>query len=387
MQQDKPPTLWILAGEPSGDTYGARLASELQQLVPGVRIQGMGGQKMRRSGVEILVDSSDLAVVGLAEVAKNIFLFRRIFRQLRQQALSDRPEAVILIDYPGFNLRFAAAMHRAGIAVVYYVSPQVWAWGRRRIDKIARYVSKMLVLFPFEIDVFARTDLDVEFVGHPLLEILDEERNSEIHRDQETILLLPGSRINELRRLLPDMLAAAALLARRRPELKFVISLHDPSLRFAVEDEINKARRQPGIASLPEFELVSGRTRYWLQKATAGIAASGTVTMEAAILGLPLIVVYRLHPLTYWLARKLVKVPYITMPNLIAEDCVYEELIQGAVVPQAIARSIEAIMPGGERAGETREGMQKVVELLGCGDRAGHKAARAVLEATGLDPS
>lgn len=373
--------IWILAGEPSGDTYGARLARELQQLRPESKIQGMGGREMKKAGVEILVDSSNLAVVGIAEVVKNLFLFYRIFHFLRRRALEVEPAAVILIDYPGFNLRFAAALHREGIPSVYYVSPQVWAWGRKRVHKIARTVRKMLVLFPFEVEFFSQTDLDVEFVGHPLLEILEENRDPKIIRDDQTVLLLPGSRINEIKRLLPPMLRTASLLAEQhRGEIQFVISLHSSELRAATIKELTKYRNNSGLDSLPEFKIHCGETRYWLQKAAAGIAASGTVTMEAAILGLPLITAYRLHPLTYMLARKLVKVPYITMPNLIADDLVYEEFIQETVKPENMVQSLETILPGGKRREKTKQGMAKVVESLGCGERAGRKAAQAVID-------
>ncbi len=370
-------SLWIFAGEPSGDVYGAGLARQLRRLRPDLPLQGMGGDEMRRAGVDILVDSSDLAVVGLVEVVKNFHRFFRIFHDLRRRALRQPPAAVVLIDYPGFNLRFARAMRRAGIPVVYYVCPQVWAWGRRRIPRMARDIDKMLALFPFEVEFLAGTGLDVEFVGHPLLEILEAARESETRRDPRTLLILPGSRLNEVRRLLPDMLAAARRLKEGWPELRIVVSLHSETLRPAVELEMQRAAAADS-RRLP-VELVCGQTRHWLQKAAAGIAASGTVTMEAAILGLPLTVVYRVNPLTYRIARRLVKIPYIAMPNLVAGECVYDELIQGAVTPTAVAESVERILPGGSRVAEVERGMRRVVELLGCGEQAGRKAAQAVL--------
>ncbi len=373
-------TVWIMAGEPSGDAYGARLAAELFRLRPGLRIEGMGGEAMRQAGVDILVDSTDLAVVGLAEVLRNLPFFRRIFLRLRRQATARRPATVVLIDYPGFNLRFAAAMKQAGIPTVYYVSPQVWAWGRRRIGKLARWVRKMLVLFPFELDVFAGTGLDVEFVGHPLVEILRGQRQPETTRENNTVLLLPGSRDQEIKRLLPDMLAAARLLQKRRPELRFVISLHSERLTPSVQAVLNKAEGQRQTGPAPALETVSGQTRQWLQRATAGIAASGTVTMEAAIMGLPLTVVYRVHPLTYWLGRWLVNVPFLTMPNLVAGECVYEEFVQQQCRPAAVAGSLEKILPGGEREQTVRQAMHRTVELLGTEGGTGRRTAQAVLQ-------
>lgn len=378
---NRTPTIWILAGEASGDQYGARLATELKTLQPDTVVKGMGGGAMRKAGVEIMVDSTNLAVVGLVEVLKHLRTFMRVFKSLHQRALQERPDCVVLIDYPGFNLRFAEKMHEAGIRVVYYVSPQVWAWGKKRIPKIAETCDRMLVIFPFEVDVFAKTELDVKFVGHPLIEILADAVDAEVKREPDTVLLLPGSRRNEVRKLLPIMLDTAAWIARRKPETRFVIPLHDDSLRHLVESLV--ARRVRGNSPLlGHVETAVGQTRQWMRRAGAGIAASGTVTVEAAILGLPLVVVYKVNPLTYRLAQALVDIPYITMTNLVANKTVYEEFVQKNLTPKNLGSAVLAIQPGGHRHDEVIQGMNDTVNALGGQTDICRNAARAVLDGT-----
>lgn len=377
-------TIWIIAGESSGDAYGAQLARELCDLDPGLCVRGMGGEAMAAAGVEIMVDASELGIVGLVEVVKHLPTFVRILRRLTQRAAAERPAAVVLIDYPGFNLRFARRLHRLGIKVVYYVSPQVWAWGQGRVPRIAQLVDKMLVIFPFETDVYAGTGLDVEFVGHPLLETLAAGRNPELAREPDTVLLLPGSRMAEVNRLLPVMLETAAALRRRRPRLRFVVAVP----RQAMAGHVAALLRRFGVGAgrNPHVDVVVGQTRAWLQRATVGIAASGTVTVEAAILGLPLVVVYRLHWFTCWLAQRLVKLPFFTMVNLVAGSQVFEEFLQGAVHPANLVRAVEAILPGGDRAATVATGMAAMVEALGGQESAGRRAAGAVLGVAGGRP-
>jgi len=359
-------TVWIIAGETSGDVYGAGLACELRKLDPEIAVAGMGGRAMADAGVEILVDSTELGVVGIVEVLRHIGTFRRIFYQLLDRAVRERPDAVVLIDYPGFNLRFARRLKGVGIPVVYYVSPQVWAWGKRRIPRIAETVDKMLVLFPFEPEVYAGTGLDVEFVGHPMVGILDEVRQEPIDRAGDTVVLLPGSRVNELRRILPVLLKTARVLWKEHPELRFIASLPRPALAEQAGAMVERFRSRH--ADSPEIAVSSGETRIWLRRAAAGLAASGTVTVEAAILGLPVVVVYRLNWFTYQLARFLVKVPYITIANLVCRRLIFEEFIQGQATPENVASALEAILPDGSRRAEVEAGMRGFVAALG-GDK------------------
>jgi len=370
--------VWIIAGEASGDRYGARLAIELQLARPGIMLAGMGGAQMRAAGVNLLVDSSDLGVVGFVEVLRHLPTFHQVFYTLLREADRQRPDAVVLIDYPGFNLRFARRLRRMGIPVIYYVSPQVWAWGRRRVPRIAEWVDKMLVIFPFEPAVYSGVGLDVEFVGHPLLSILDESVDPDVHRSENEVVLLPGSRTVEIRRILPVMLQTASMLQEQNPDLKFVISLPDRSQAELAEQIRARAAR---TKRAPEnLEISHGRTLYWLQRGAAGLAASGTVTVEAAILGLPLVVTYRVNWITYLLARCVVRVPYITMVNLVLNRLVFEEFIQSQAKPPVLAEALAAILPGGGRRAEVEAGMRELRAALGGGGNASARAAHAILK-------
>ena len=374
-------SIWIIAGESSGDAYGASLAGELRNLRPNLRIRGMGSYAMRGAGVDLIVDSSDLGIVGFVEVVKHLPTFFKIFHRLVDELNRETPAAVVLIDYPGFNLRFAKKMHDHGIPVIYYVSPQVWAWGKHRIPKMARIIDKMLVLFPFETDVFKDTGLDVEFVGHPLVEILEPSRRPDGERDKDLILLLPGSRLSEVKRLLGPMIETAELLKQRHPEKHFLIPAPGQRLHDYVTGLLSEYE---GRCDLPEITVVREGAREWMGKADAGIAASGTVTIEAAILGLPLVSVYRLNWLTFRLARLLVKIPYFTMVNLVVRDEIFQEFLQGDVRPAVLAPALESIMTGGHRRLHVEDGMRRAVNALGAHTDIRRNTAQKVLQAANL---
>lgn len=369
------PCVWIIAGEASGDNYGAMLAEALRQRRPGLRLRGMGGEQMRAAGVELFVDSSELGVVGLIEVLKSLRFFLRLLREVSARALAERPATVVLIDYPGFNLRLAERLRRAGIPVVYYISPQVWAWKKGRIPRIARDVDKMLCIFPFEPAVYAGTGLDASFVGHPLLEILAPLRHNPPPRDPNLVLLLPGSRSSEIKSLFPDFLRTAAQLQQARPELHFMVPLPRQSC-------LEQAKALTADTPLPvqlSLEYSVGETRQWLSRASAGLAASGTVTVEAAILGLPLVVAYRLNPITWQIVKRIVKLPYVTIANLVTRRCVYEEYLQHDAVPEKMAPALLTILPGGERHAEVVAGISECVMQLGGDDAISLRVADAVL--------
>jgi lipid-A-disaccharide synthase len=368
------PTIWIVAGETSGDGYGARLAHEMRALCPDVCLKGMGGPAMREAGVEIMVDSSELGVMGLVEVFKILRRIIGIFRGLVKRASEERPDTVVLIDYPGFNLRLARKLHALGIRVVYYVSPQVWAWKKGRIPKIAATVDRLMVIFPFEPAVYEGTGLDVQFVGHPLLEILAEERDATITRDPNTMLLLPGSRRGEIDHLLPTIAATACLLAKERPHLRFVM----PLPRQSIADYASRCLE--ALPNRPEIEIEIGNARHWMQQAGTGLATSGTVTVEAAILGLPLVSVYRVHPLTYLLAAVIIRLPYFTMVNLIAGRQLFPELLQGEFTPENALDALRPLLPDGEKRADVEQGMRDMVAALGGTLPASRRAALSVLE-------
>lgn len=359
---------WIIAGETSGDIYGARLGRELIELGrqhgEEVRISGMGGAAMREAGFDLKVDSTELGVVGIFEVLGLIGTFIRIFFRLLKEVEQERPSAVILIDYPGFNLRFAKRLHRMGIPVIWYVSPQVWVWGKKRLPVLAEVCSKMLVIFPFEVDVYRPTGLEAEFVGHPLIDLYRERCDLSIVRDPNLFLLLPGSRKLEVARLLPRMLATIAGVAKKHPEMRFVLT--SPRERVTQQcREIDAAfrKRHPDT---PPVEFITGRSAEFQQRAGTGLAASGTVTVEAAIAGLPLVVVYRMSLPTLLIGLVLVKLyrGFFTMTNIIAGWRVYEEFLQWRVHPRRLIPAVERILPGGSRRQEVERGMAEVRHLL-----------------------
>ncbi len=381
---DEPQRIWIIAGEESGDAYGARLALALRRLRPGLALAGMGGRAMAAAGVELLIDSSELGVVGFVEVFRHLGTFLEALSGLAARAARERPAAVVLIDYPGFNLRLAKRLHRLGIPVVYYVSPQIWAWKRGRRHRIAAWCRRLLCIFPFEPACYADTGLDVRFVGHPLPEILADERDPDAVRDPNLVLLLPGSRRAEVERLLPAMLATAAALRQRRPGSRVVI----PLPREALAATARRCLATLPPEALPEVRVEVGRTRHWMQRAAAGLAASGTVTMEAAILGLPVVSVYRLSWLTYVLARLVVRgLPFFTIVNLVAGREVFPELLQGEVRVARLLPALESILPGGARREDVLRGMAEAVAALGEGRAASETAARLVLEAADGQPA
>ena len=380
-------TFWILAGEASGDLYGARLAEELRKLGRddgvAVNVAGMGGPEMRRAGVELRVDSTELGVIGLFEVLKHLFTFVAIYFRLVRQARQERPDAVVLIDYPGFNLLFALAMYQARIPVVWYVCPHLWTWGKWRLPVLARICRKMLVIFPFEVEVFAPTRLRAEFVGHPLLDLVAARHDPTLVRDPNLFLLLPGSRQMEINRLLRPMLDTVTGLAQNHPRLRFVLSAPRPRIADRCRELCDAYRRHH--PECPAIEITVGETARYQQLAGTGLAASGTVTVESAIAGLPLVSVYRLNPLTLLAASLVVRLyrGFFTMVNIIANREVFQEFLQWQVNARTLVPACEAILPGGARRAEVEAGMAEVKALLSPQSAsAAAQAAQAVYAVT-----
>ncbi len=365
MSKDKK-KIWIISGEESGDIYGAKLIEELRSLSPKNKpdISIMGGKRMAATGAEVMVDATELGVVGLMEVLGILFAIVGIFRKLIKRAKVERPDCVVLIDYPGFNLRLAKQLHKLKIPVVWYISPQVWAWKKGRKWKLAKYCTKMLVIFPFETEVYKETGLDTEFVGHPLVEVVRDRKDPNIQHDKNLVLLLPGSRSNEINRLFIPMLETAIELHKRNPKLKFTVSAPRKSVynRLKVmKKHFCESRKK---SDMPEITITSGETALWMQKAATGLAASGTVTVECAIAELPLTVAYRLNPITYWIAKMIIDLDFFTMVNIIADKRVFEEFLQGDVNATTLADSVEKILPGGQRRKEVVLDLENVVKSL-----------------------
>jgi lipid-A-disaccharide synthase len=349
----------IVAGESSGDLYGAQLVESMASLAPQVQFYGIGGIEMERRGVNLLFSSSELAVVGLTEVLEKIGHIWRAWKALKRFIVDQRPHLAVLIDYPGFNLRLARFLKDNAVPVLYYVSPQVWAWHSGRIKKISKWVDKMAVILPFEVSIYQQAGVDVEFVGHPLIDILDADlsrdearRQLRVPPDALLIGLLPGSREREVRALLPPLVGAAKILSREFPSCRFMLPL---------ASTVRKDLAQGCIAgSHLSLEMVEGRTFVVMKAADLLLVVSGTATLEGAIAGVPMVIIYRLSSVSYLIGRLLVKVKCIGLANIVVGRKVVPELIQGKVTPQRIAHEAEKIL----RDPATREHIQAEFKLV-----------------------
>lgn len=333
----------IVAGEASGDIYGADLVVEASKLASDLRFFGIGGARMREAGVETLVDSGDMAVVGFVEVIKHFDVISAAFRKLKRILLDDSPELLILIDYPGFNLRLAKVAKKAGVKVLYYISPQIWAWRQGRVRKIASLVDHMAVILPFEAPFYQKAGVPVTFVGHPMLDlvsvVLDRPAAAlsfALDPARKIVGLFPGSRRNEIERLLPVIIAAAVKLKERFPDIQFVL----PLASTLNNDDITP------LLSAADLDVTITRDRIhdMVRACDAVISVSGTVTLEIALVGTPMVIIYKLSPLTYQIAKRLVKVPNIGLCNIIAGETVVRELIQDQANPESIAAEIGKIV-------------------------------------------
>jgi lipid-A-disaccharide synthase len=371
------PRILMVAGEASGDFHGARLAEALRRLDPRILVEGMGGSQMRATGVRLLADASTTAVVGLTELWEKRRALREALRRLRDHLDRVRPALLICIDFPDFNLLLARSAHRLGVPVCYFVSPQVWAWRRGRIRTIRRLVRKMLVLFPFEEPMYRKAGVDVAFVGHPLLDALVQVPPQAacraalgVEEDRTVLGLLPGSRQAEVRRHLPLLLEAAWRIRMDRPNLTVLLGLAPTLDGTALEAQV--------AASLGGVRVVRDRTHEVIRAADLLLAASGTVTLEAAILGTPMIILYRLGTLSWLLARLLVRVRFIGLPNLVAATGIVPELIQFQATPARLAATALEILASPERQARMRAGLAEVRTRLGS-PGAADRAAREVL--------
>jgi len=360
----------ISCGEPSGEFYGAELIAELRRRHPDLEAFGLGGDRLAAEKVRLLAHLRDLAVVGLVEVLSHLRRLKSLFDSVVAEAARMRPDVAILIDYPDFNLRLARELKKLGIPVVYYVSPQLWAWRRGRINDVKRDVAKMLVIFPFEEKIYRDASIPVAFVGHPLIDHVKPpvDRAAVATRlglapDRPVIALLPGSRNKEVAFNLPPMLDAATLLGTRRPELQFVLAAA-PSLR----GDAFKAAAATGVS------VLTGVTRDVLCAARVAIVASGTATVETALTLTPMVVVYRLSALTYALGKPLVSVTNYAMVNLVAGRVVVPELIQSDFTPDRVAfETLRILDEGSPRASMLRD-LEEVRGKLGKGGATRHAA-------------
>jgi lipid-A-disaccharide synthase len=372
----------ISAGDASGELHAAALVEELRRRQPGVRVLGLGGAAMEKAGVEIVVPQRELAVGLGVEVLRDLGRIVSAWRRMTRALAAAKPDLVILVDSPDFNLPFAKRAKRAGVPVLYYVSPQVWAWRRRRVRKIAERVDRLAVIFPFEPAVYAGTGLAVDFVGHPLVDRLgpltagrdrrEARRTLGLDPERPLVLLLPGSRRNEVRTTLPLQLAAASAIHARDPRIAFVVAVAPSIARSEVDQGIAASR----LPALLDLSVVEGRTHEAILAADVAVAKPGTVTLEVALLGTPLVVTARVNRFTAFLMRRLVRVASYTMPNLIAGRPIVPELLQDDADPARIAESVLALLAGPARDAQLAA-LAGVRDALGGGGAAARAASIA----------
>ena len=377
--------IMLSAGEASGDLHGATMCRALRALDPGVRLIGMGGPRMAAAGVEILVDPTAHAAVGTSEAIGRVPGLYRAYKILVRRLREARPKAMVLIDFPEFNLRLAKQARRAGVPVVYFIPPQLWAWRRGRIRQMARRVTRVLAAFPFEKSLYEEAGVSVEFVGHPLLDVVpsDLDRVKARQRlgvgERQTLLgLLPGSRRQEIGRLLPPMLDAAARLAFGHGRRCFVLGLAASVDRGLVLALLARAAETGG----PPVEVVEGLTHEVMAGADVLLIASGTATLEAALLGAPMVVCYRVSRLTEAVARLLTRSPWISLPNIVAGRGAVPEILQDKVTGARLSFEAERLLADPVAATAQRAAFKEVRSRLGQ-PGVGERAARAVLKVVG----
>ncbi len=370
----------IMSGEASGDLHGANLAREIRKQDPSIALYGVGSKQMRGAGVRMLADASEISVVGITEVLTHLGAIYRVYASLKRFLKQERPDLLVLIDFPDFNIMLGKAAQKLGIPVLYYISPQVWVWRKGRVKTIARLVKAMIVVFPFEVPLYEKVGLDVRFVGHPLTDVV----RSDLTRDQaksgfgldlsrRTIALLPGSRKSELTHLLPDMLAAAKILSTRFPDLQYILPVA-PTLdqRF-----VRKFVEQCGVS----VRIIEGRVYDALRASDAALVTSGTATLETGLMAVPMVIVYRTSAITYYILSKLVHagLKHIGLVNIVADEGLVPELIQEKLTPQHMADAVARMLTDPVYYDRILAGLDNVRKRLG-DSGASARAASVVRE-------
>ena len=369
--------LLLSCGEASGDLYAGALTRELRTLEPSLSIAGLGGPQFEAAGGRLIDDYRDIAVTGLTEAIAKVPRSFAALRRLVAAARTERPDALIVIDSPDFNFRLAPAIKRLGVPVIYYISPQIWAWRPGRLKTIREFANRVLVIFPFEEAIYRDGGVPVEFVGHPLVDLSapSTTRDQFLARHRlspsaPTVAILPGSRPNEVSRILPDLVAAAGLMRAQIPDVQFVVA-RAPHLSDRLFNVVTSVAT--GLV------IVEGDTDTVLASSEVALTASGTATVQTALHDTPMVIVYRLSPMTYRLGKHLVNVSTVGMVNLIAGEMIVPELIQDAFTPAAVAREALSMLTDGARTATIREGLARVRAKLG-GPGASRRAAEAIMK-------
>lgn len=354
----------IIAGEPSGDLHASHLINNLKKISPDIEVSGLGGKLMKEAGAKIYYDLTDIAVIGFFEVIKNLKKFKSAFNLLLEKIDSVKPDAVILIDYPGFNLKIASRIKEKGIPIVYYISPQVWAWGKKRINIIKKLIDKMIVVFKFEEELYKKEGVDVYFAGHPLLEITRPSASKEtiinkheLDDSKRIIILLPGSRENEVKKILPIMLKTVSILHKKMRGLQFLV-VKSPSVKDSIYEETIRNKNLP-------LKLLLNDTYNLLSASDFALVCSGTATLETAILGIPMVIVYKVSFLSWLFIKALIKIPYIGLVNLVAKKKIVPEFIQYNTEPKKISKFIIDSLSNKNKIKKIKEELLQVKNCLG----------------------
>lgn len=368
--------IMIMSGEASGDLHGANLAREIWKQDPAIAIYGVGSKQMQRAGVRMLADAKEISVVGITEVLTHLRVIYRVYAILKRFLKHERPDLLVLIDFPDFNIMLGKAAQRLGIPVLYYISPQVWVWRKGRIKTIARLVKAMIVVFPFEVTLYENAGVDVRFVGHPLTDVVQSDLTKEqaksafgLDASRRTIALLPGSRKSELTHLLPDMLAAAKILSTRFQDLQFILPVA-PTLELSF---VHTFVEQCGVS----VRVVEGRVYDVLRASDAAIVTSGTATLETGLMAIPMVIVYRISAITYYIVSRLVHagLKHVGLVNIVADELLVPELIQEQSTPQHMADAVARMLIDPVYYDEIRVGLDRVRKRLGDAGASSRAAA------------
>jgi lipid-A-disaccharide synthase len=374
----------LSCGEASGDLYAAALTSALRAREPDLDVFGFGGARFEKAGGELIGNYAGFSVTGLVEAASVLSKSWAMIRTLGDAARARRPDVFVAVDFPDFNFRLLPVMHALGIPIVYYVSPQLWAWRAGRMNTLRRYISRMLVIFPFEVDIYTKAGVPVEFVGHPLVDLakprhsrVEVLRGAGLDPERPVVALLPGSRPNEINRILPVLTDAVPIVAARVPGVQFLVA-RAPSLPDSLFEPIRKLRTGETTVA-----MVEDAADDVLGAAEVVVTASGTATVQTALHDRPMVIVYRLSSMTYVVGRLLVSVPQYGMVNLIAGREVVPELIQDELTAESVAREAVSLLTDRERSSRVRRDLAAVRAALG-GPGASDRAAQAVLAAASV---
>ena len=364
----------MIAGEASGDLHGAGVVRELMRRNPSMEIFGVGGDKMQKEGMKLTYHVRETSFMGFVEVVKHLPLIRSVERTLEQLLIFKRPDVVVLIDYPGFNLRFARIVKRYGIKVVYYISPQVWAWKKGRVKKMRGTIDKMLVVFPFEVPIYEKENVPVQFVGHPLVEEMQDvmtkdqfSKRNELDPAKKFIAVIPGSRRQEIENLFSVMVRASMELAQNGKDVVVAVAPDLPMELYT--------RNLPPNANVKFIQYAAHEV---MKYAEFAFVTSGTATLETACVGTPMIVVYKTSAITYWIARLVVKIKNISLVNIVAGRTIVPEMIQGDVTVGPLVNAARTIMNSPDQYNEMKEQLNIVRQKLG-GIGASANVAEAVL--------